>query len=242
LLELVKDSIDRSAQRVIAYQNLHGMYVRMHDAALDDLHRLPATFVHIDGMPLVFLCRLRGIRACRAHRLTLVDWIWQLLELAARDSWRVYYIGASEAVLRSGVAAIRRRLPDLEIAVHHGYFDTSDAHANAAVCADIAAFRPHLVLVGMGMGRQERWIAQNLEAIAPASVCTLGACMEYLAGAVRTPPRWSGQVGVEWLFRFAENPRRFWHRYMVEPWYVVAHVLASIVRRPVQSTARAEDA
>jgi len=49
--------------------------------------------------------------------------------------------------------------------------------------------------------------------------------MEYVSGAVRTPPRWMGQVGLEWLFRLAENPSRFWYRYTVEPMHVLSQVM-----------------
>jgi N-acetylglucosaminyldiphosphoundecaprenol N-acetyl-beta-D-mannosaminyltransferase len=83
----------------------------------------------------------------------------------------------------------------------------------------------------MGMGRQERWILNNLSEIAPASICTVGACMEYIADSVRTPPRWMGAVGLEWLFRLGENPQRFWHRYLVEPWPVLFHFFSHTLRR-----------
>lgn len=49
--------------------------------------------------------------------------------------------------------------------------------------------------------------------------------MEYISGAVRTPPRWMGRAGLEWLFRLAENPARFWYRYTVEPMFVVSSVV-----------------
>jgi N-acetylglucosaminyldiphosphoundecaprenol N-acetyl-beta-D-mannosaminyltransferase len=94
-----------------------------------------------------------------------------------------------------------------------------------AVVQDIVDYRPQVLLVGMGMGIQERWILQNLDILSPTSVCTVGACMEYIAGAAATPPRWMGQAGLEWLFRLTENPGRFWYRYLVEPWFVLAYIL-----------------
>lgn len=224
LLRLLEEHVASRKQCVIASQNLHGMHVRLWDAALNRLHQLPKTFVHIDGMPLVMLCKMRGIEARRAHRLTLVDWIWPLLELAAAERWRVYYVGAKEDVVRDGAAVVRERLPNLMLRTHHGYFLEPSGRASLAVVQDIVEFQPHVVLVGMGMGVQERWILQNLDILAPASICTVGACMEYIAGAVATPPRWMGQAGLEWLFRFAENPGRFWYRYLVEPWFVLAYI------------------
>jgi N-acetylglucosaminyldiphosphoundecaprenol N-acetyl-beta-D-mannosaminyltransferase len=232
LLDLFRERVNAGQQCLTAYQNMHGLHVRLHDAALERLHRLPRTFVHIDGMPLVFLCRLAGIRASRDHRVTLVDFIWPLLELAAREKWRVFYLGGTEEVLANGLAAIVDRIPALEILGHSGYFDTSDSAANRHVLDEIAAFRPHLVLVGMGMGRQERWILDNFAELAPASVYAVGACMEYLAGAVKVPPRWMGRAGLEWLFRLAGDPKRFWFRYMLEPWSVVAYVARYMSRRP----------
>jgi|SRR5271155_3297307 len=225
LNDILKTYIDEGRQCVIVHQNMHGLHVRRHDPSFARLERLPHTYVHIDGMPLVFLCKLIGIDVSRAHRVTLVDWIWPMLSLAEREGWRVFYLGSSEEVLRSATAEILQRLPDLQLRAHHGYFDEHDdsVASQLTLLREVEAFRPNLVLVGMGMGRQEAWIVNNVRAVAPACVCTVGACMEYIAGSVRTPPRWMGLVGLEWLFRFIENPKRFWRRYLVEPWPVLLH-------------------
>jgi N-acetylglucosaminyldiphosphoundecaprenol N-acetyl-beta-D-mannosaminyltransferase len=226
LLAILEYHVRSRSGCVIASQNLHGMKVMLDDPEFRALHERSDTYVHVDGMPLIALCRLAGVRATRAQRVTLVDWVWPLLALAAANRWRVFYVGSTRAVIERGLEAIRRRLPDLEIAGYDGFFDIDDPAQNAAVVAGAVAFKPDLVLVGMGMGRQERWILRNRASFARASVCTVGACLEYVAGAVRTPPRWIGHVGLEWLFRLVENPRRFGHRYLVEPWRVLAHVAA----------------
>jgi N-acetylglucosaminyldiphosphoundecaprenol N-acetyl-beta-D-mannosaminyltransferase len=191
-------------------------------------------------MPLVALCRLAGVAALREHRVTLNDFIWPLLTLAANEGWRVFYVGSDSAVSRAGSAEIRRRLPHIRLESHHGFFQTQ--HEGAEAARAVAAFRPQLVLVGMGMGRQERWILQNLHTLAPACVVTVGACMEYIAGAVRTPPRWMGRAGCEWLFRLAENPSRFWYRYCVEPWFVLAYLVwYSSLKDAERSASRLEE-
>ncbi len=218
LLALVAAAIARASPCIIASQNMHGLYVETRDEAFAQLHALDETFVHIDGMPIVLLCRLAGIPAVRDHRATLVDLIWPLLERADAEGWRVYYLGATDDTIARGIAAIRERFPRLSIAAHNGY---SDAAGERAVVDEIRAFVPQLVLVGMGMGRQERWILQHFHDLDPACFFTVGACLEYLAGAVGTPPRWMGRCGLEWLFRFCENPRRFWFRYLIEPWFVL---------------------
>jgi N-acetylglucosaminyldiphosphoundecaprenol N-acetyl-beta-D-mannosaminyltransferase len=222
MLHAFESHIDNNFQCIMASQNMHGLRVHIENVAVRDLHDLPQTHVHIDGMPLVGLCRLNGIPAGRDHRVTLVDFVWPLLELSAKRGWRVYYLGATEEIITAGQARIAERLPELNLRAHHGYIDnTADADA---VNREIADFQPHLVLVGLGMGRQERWILANLATLGTASVMTMGACMEYIAGAVGTPPRWMGRTGLEWFYRFAEQPARFWRRYLIEPWIVLGHI------------------
>ena len=185
---------------------------------------MPKTYVHIDGMPIVALCRLSGIDASRQHRVTVHDFIWPLLTHAANEGWRVSYVGSTERVVAAGCAVIRKRLPHLRLDAHHGHFRTSQEAAEAA--RTVATFDPQLVVVGMGMGQQERWILNNLKVLAPACIITAGACMELIAGALTTPPQWMGHAGCEWLFRLLERPSRVWYRYLIEPWFVLAYILS----------------
>ena len=81
----------------------------------------------------------------------------------------------------------------------------------------INEFGTDLLLVGFGAPRQEAWISAHRDQLNASAVFTCGACMEYVAGAVKTPPRWMGQLGLEWSFRLFENPKRFAFRYLIEP-------------------------
>ncbi len=180
-------------------------------------------------MPLVLLCRLSGIPARRDHRVTWVDFVWPLLSTACDRDWRVFYLGGRPEVVVDGLATIRARLPALRIDGRSGFFDDAPGSGdNAAVVDAIERFEPDLLLVGMGMPRQERWILRNRSLLGVPAILACGACMEYIAGAVRTPPRWAGRWGLEWLFRLLEDPRRFAFRYIVEPWLIVAAHLARI--------------
>jgi N-acetylglucosaminyldiphosphoundecaprenol N-acetyl-beta-D-mannosaminyltransferase len=229
LCDLIDGHVAAERPCVVASQNLHGMYVALHDPAVRRLHEGDATYVHIDGMPIVWLCRLAGIRASAEHRVTLLDLIWPLLERAEQQGRRVYALGGTDLVASAAAKAIAGRLPRLALRAHHGFFD--DGAETQAVLEDIRAFQTDIVLVGLGMGRQERWILDHAPSIAPACIVTVGACMEYLGGAVKTPPRWLGPLGLEWLFRFAENPKRFWRRYLLEPWVVAFALAGHLARR-----------
>jgi N-acetylglucosaminyldiphosphoundecaprenol N-acetyl-beta-D-mannosaminyltransferase len=230
LLDILDMSATNREQCIIASQNLHGMRVLYEVEEVRKLHDLDNTFVHIDGMPIVALCKLMGIKADREHRVTLIDFIWPLLRTAEEKGWRLFYLGARPEVLSAGLAIIRRSFPNLEIKGRNGYFELDDAKKNQEIAEDIRSYQPQIVLVGMGMARQEPWILKHYKDLAPASFITVGACLEYIAGAVQTPPRWMGYAGIEWLFRLAENPRRFWHRYLVEPWLLLAHIATHSIK------------
>ncbi|HEY4441408.1 MAG TPA: WecB/TagA/CpsF family glycosyltransferase [Candidatus Elarobacter sp.] len=231
LVGTIRARLSASEPCIVASQNMHGISVMRRDVEFAALHALPETIVHLDGMPLVALCRLAGVRADRRHRVTLVDLIWPLLRSAEADGRRVFYLGSTPAVVAAARAAIAARHPRLTIAYRDGYFDIDDPAANGEVVRAVAAFAPHLVLVGMGMGRQERWIVRHRAQLGACTFVTVGACLEYVAGAVATPPRWMGSHGLEWLFRLAGSPTRFWRRYLVEPWPVLAYLAGSVLRR-----------
>ncbi len=223
-LDLVQASIrERVAVRVL-YHNLHSLHEYFRSEQLRQYYS--GSFVLVDGMPLIGLLKLGGYAVDREHRLTYVDFIWPLLQRARDEGWRVFVLGQAPETLSAALEKIGERLPGLAIAGHHGYFDsTSGSRENQEIIDQINANATDLLLVGMGTPVQERWIQDNAALLHSPAILASGACMEYVAGVVQSPPRWMGRCGLEWSFRLFENPRRFAHRYLVEPW-VLAMILA----------------
>lgn len=218
---LVGEAISRNQRWIIAHQNLHSIYVYHHDAKMRDFYA-HANYTHIDGMALVLIGRMLGFPLVREQRVTYVDWTPPLISAAATHGWRVFYLGSQPGVAEQGAEVLRKQFPGLEIATMHGYFDAnSDSQENQAVLAKINAYQPQILMVGMGMPRQEHWILDNLEKIGAHVILPAGAAIDYVAGAVPTPPRWAGRLGLEWLFRLLAEPKRLWRRYLVEPWFVL---------------------
>lgn len=217
---VIAEAIDSNVRRLIVSQNLHSVYVYHHDAAMRELHA-HADIMRIDGMPLVLLGRTLGYPIRREHRVTWVDWLEPLMAECAQRSWRVFYLGSAPGVAATGAKRLKSNFPELQIETEHGYFDADPgSEENEQVLRKIAEFGTDVLIVGMGMPRQEHWILRNLETIHAKAVLTSGACMDYYAGVTPTPPRWMGRVGLEWLHRLLGNPRRFARRYLIEPWIV----------------------
>jgi UDP-N-acetyl-D-mannosaminuronic acid transferase (WecB/TagA/CpsF family) len=78
----------------------------------------------------------------------------------------------------------------------------------------------------MGMPRQEAWINENWKQILARTIFCSGCTMDYIAGIIPSCPRWLGNSGFEWLYRLGAEPGRLWKRYLVEPWFVLGHLLS----------------
>jgi N-acetylglucosaminyldiphosphoundecaprenol N-acetyl-beta-D-mannosaminyltransferase len=226
---VIAAAVKKREKTIIANHNLHSVYLFHHDAKMRSFYE-SAAYVHIDGMPLVFWGRLLGMDLAAKNRVTYVDWIVPLLKMAAANGWRVFYLGGAAAVTAEAAQRVAADFPGLPQRFHHGFFDLHGAE-NKEVLAAINAFRPQLLLVGMGMPRQEHWILDNYEEIAADVVLTAGACFDCLAGVLPTPPRWLGKLGLEWIYRLAHEPRRLWKRYLWEPWFILPLAARDLARR-----------
>ena len=215
-LALSKQSIEQSLSTTVLYHNLHSLYSYFTDKTLREHYQ--NTTILVDGMPVIWIMQLFRIPVTRSHRITYVDFIMPLMEQARDNNWTVFHVGQQSAVQQDALEIIRRDVTGINIVGHDGYFDQS-AHSSEslAVIEQMNAANSDIVLVGFGAPKQEAWIHAHRDLIHASVVFSCGACMEYVAGAVKTPPRWMGRTGLEWSFRLIENPRRFAFRYLVEP-------------------------
>ena len=235
LLRVVESSIRSGERTVLGNHNLHSVYLYHRDPAMREFYAR-ARYVFVDGMPLVWSAKALGLPLRGEHRHAPLDWIPLALARAAREGWRVYFLGCTEEVARRGEEVLRERFPGLEIATSHGFFDAAPGSPEAeAVLERIRDFRPHILCVGMGMPRQERWIAAHGERTGANVVINVGALMELFVGALPIPPRWIGRIGLEWLFRLVSRPHRVWRRYLLEPWFLLPLFLRDLRGRPRRS-------
>jgi N-acetylglucosaminyldiphosphoundecaprenol N-acetyl-beta-D-mannosaminyltransferase len=223
LLDRMDVAILRRQRITIASLNLHGIYIYFTNPSFRALHKDDRTLVRVDGMSVIMLARLSRARLHREHRITWIDLLPRLMAKAATAPWRVFYLGGKPNVLEVGLRKLRTIYPTVEVDGSHGFFSmTMTGIANERMLARINAWRPDVLLVGMGMGRQERWILKNRKRLEVPVVAVCGACIEYFAGSVKAAPRWLGPLGVEWVYRLLSDPPRFAWRYLVEPWLAIA--------------------
>ena len=217
---IVEEAITLDTKWVIANHNLNSLYLYHHNSGMRDFYDL-ADYIHVDGMSLILLGKILDLPCRRFHRVTYVDWVWSLMASAIEENWRIFYLGSKPGIADKGASILRKMYPNLQIATSHGYFpESANEAANQEIIKQIKNYQPHVLMVGMGMPRQEKWILENLGKIDANIILPSGACIDYIAGEISIPPRWMGKVGLEWLYRLITEPKRLWRRYLVEPRFI----------------------
>lgn len=174
-----------------------------------------AEIVFCDGVGVMLGARLVGRHI--PERITYADWMWQLASFAAQREYSLFFLGAQPGVAQAAADRLLAQHPDLKICgVQHGYFERARDHAeNRAVIERINQARPDILVVGMGMPLQERWLCENWDCLEANIGLTGGAVFDYLSGDLQRAPRWMTDNGLEWLGRLLIEPSRLWRRYLV---------------------------
>ena len=220
VVEQIDAAVSARQRLVMANINLHAMAVMFESPAMARLLSQPDARVMIDGTPIIWFANLFGHNLPLSKRTTSLDFYDDMFVLGQKKGWRFGYVGATPETLELGLAELRRRIPGLDIDGRHGYFDLADESAGSAQNAivDWMNARSHdVVIVGMGMPRQEEWIERIQARVNTLVFLPTGAYLDYQVGKQKITPRWMGPVGIEWLYRLVNSPRRLAYRYLIEP-------------------------
>jgi len=174
-----------------------------------------ASLVIPDGMPLIWAARLRGHP--RLERVTGGSLIFSLSQAAAHHGRSIYVLGGAPEVPYRAAVRLRRRYPGLAVAGADSPpfgFDSDQAMIET-VRSRLTAAAPDIVYVGLGCPKRERLIAALAPLFPEAWFISLGGAVSYAAGTVRRAPRWMQQMGLAWLFRLLNEPRRLYRRYLI---------------------------
>lgn len=173
---------------------------------------LSCELINCEGQPIVWASRLLGQPL--KQRVTGVDLFQALVGRCAERGYRVYLLGARAEV----VGAVARRLqvlhPQLVIAGYRdGYWERPD---EPGIIEAIRATRPDVLFMATPSPKKELFLGQWKAVLGVPFVMGVGGSFDVVAGLVKRAPGWVQRCGLEWFYRFAQEPRRMWHRYFVE--------------------------
>lgn len=177
--------------------------------------------INADGASIVWAARMLGVPL--RERVTGIDLFLRLVELAPEKGWGVYLFGAREEVVQRVRSIFEEKYPGIRIVgCRNGYFTEDDG---PAIVADMAASGADLMFVAFSSPKKERWVHKYLDCIGIPFVMGVGGSFDVVAGVTARAPAWMQRCGLEWFYRFIQEPGRLWRRYVVGNSRFVALVL-----------------
>jgi N-acetylglucosaminyldiphosphoundecaprenol N-acetyl-beta-D-mannosaminyltransferase len=171
-----------------------------------------ADLVTADGQPIVWASRLLGRPL--PERVTGIDLMMALLQLADRRGLSVFLLGAKPEVVGRVATRLTGEHPGIRIAgIQHGYFSPTE---EPSVVSRIAKAAPDLLFVAMSSPAKEHFLARWRNRLNARFVMGVGGAFDVYAGVTKRAPGWMQRAGLEWLFRLLQEPRRMWRRYLVD--------------------------
>jgi len=200
-----------------------------------------AEIVTPDGMPLVWGLRSLGVK--NQQRVYGPDLTLALCDRVAQENIPIYLFGATTETLHKLEQNLKSRFPNLAIAGKHAppYLELNNPKFEVQLTEDleiIAKSGAKIVFVALGCPKQELWMSYACDRL-PAVMIGVGAAFDFHSGQVSQAPRWMMAIGLEWLYRFSQEPIRLWRRYLINnPCFVILfgiqylrHILGKIINR-----------
>lgn len=175
-----------------------------------------ADLVLADGIGVVWAARYQG--SPLPERVAGADLVNRLLAMAAAQRYKIFFLGAAPGVAEQAAQRVRSLYKNIEICgTQDGYFTPE---TESAVIAAVKEASPDILLAGLGVPRQEKWLWQHKDHLGVPVCIGVGGVIDVLAGVTRRAPVWMQKAGLEWMYRLMKQPWRI-GRMMALPRFVL---------------------
>lgn len=175
-----------------------------------------ADLILADGMPLVVASKL--LNKPIKEKVSGSDLFPELCELAAEKNYKVFFLGAKEGVADLAAKNLVKKYSKLNVVGTYSppFGFEKDEKENNKIIDMINASKAEILFVGVGAPKQEKWIYNNKERLNVHISLAIGASFDFIAGNVKRAPIWMQKIGLEWFYRFLQEPKRMFKRYFVD--------------------------
>ncbi len=175
-----------------------------------------ADMVLVDGKPLVWISELYGKPL--KGKISGSDLVPVLCEVSVEKGYKIFIIGGKDGIAQQAKQKLEKKYPNIKIVGTYapplGF--EKDVKELDKINQMISDVQPDLLIACFGCPKQEKWIYENIGKYdAKVSICA-GATVDFLAGNVKRAPRWMSEHGLEWFYRFLQEPKRMFRRYFVD--------------------------
>lgn len=233
IVDVIDDACLEHKKVVISNYNIHGFNLSMQLPWLYRFHQ-NADYVHCDGMGILKTANLLGLNLTNDYHTSYTSLMPKVLNLANQEGYSVFFLGGKPHILEAALKNLNQNYPNAKFFGHHGYFlsddPVQDSLNQTQVLNLVNEKKPNILVMGMGMPLQEKWVDKNKNNLDVNAIMLGGAIIDRLAGTVPDCPHLVTQLGLEWIFRLIREPKRLMGRYVVgNPTFLMNIALASVL-------------
>ena len=203
--QAVDDALREKRKGYICVTGVHGVMESQQDAELKRIHN-HSFLTTPDGMPMVWMGRRQGV----AHmgRVYGPDLMLEVFRLSEQRGYKQFLYGGNEGVAEAMRVEMARQFPGLPVVgTYEPPFRPLTADEECDLIARVAAAKPDIMWIGLSTPKQERFMAQYLPKLDVTLMAGVGAAFNFYTKRVTQAPRWMQRSGLEWFYRFVNEPR-----------------------------------
>jgi len=228
IIEAIHTACLTRKKLTVAHYNVHGFNLSMQLPWFYNFLQ-EVEIAHCDGTGILKAISHMGLKLPIQYRVSYTFLMPALLKHCDRHGFSIFLLGSKPQNLEAALSHLSKQYPNIRLAGHHGYFQMDDPHQNEAVIQKINSAKPHILVVGMGMPLQENWVRLNSHYLNVNAIMCGGAIIDRLAGIVTDCPTLLSNMGLEWLYRLCQEPKRLGARYLFgNPAFVFQVALAKL--------------
>lgn len=205
---------ERERSHYIVATGMHGVVEATHDSKFKLILNSADLFVP-DGISLILVARIKGVPLKR--RVTGTDLMLEFLKRSNDKGYKNFFYGDTDETLEALRDKLKEQFPSLQISgTYSPPFRPLTPKEKEAEIELINQSGADVLWVGLGLPKQERWMYEHIDNLNVPVMVGVGAAFKFTAGTVRRAPIWVGNFGFEWVWRFAQEPKRVWRRIFID--------------------------
>ena len=208
VLALLSKDIDSGRSIELFFLNAHCFNLAQKDREYFDILN-SCDYLLNDGIGIKIASKIEKL--VLKKNLNGTDFIPEIAEMASMKGYKIFLLGAKDGIAEEAAVKLKEKFEGLQIAgVHSGY------GLDESVLEMINNSKPDILIAGMGVPMQEKWIRENKSKLGSVKLFVGGgAILDFLSQRIRRAPLLMRKIGLEWLFRLCLEPGRLWRRYLV---------------------------
>lgn len=167
--------------------------------------------INADGQSIVWASKI--LNNPLPERVAGIDLMENLIKISAEKGYGIYLFGAKEEVVKEVIYKYKDKYPNLKVSGYrNGYFSDEDV---PNIVKDMRESNADILFVAFSSPKKEYWLAENIDNINIPFCMGVGGSFDVVAGKTKRAPEWMQRIGLEWFYRFLQEPGRMWRRYLV---------------------------